>query len=966
MESSLPEPIRLNGAILLKNEIMANWAKFKLDPDTGKRQRVYCPYSEEEQNFLRNHIIDAIASSPTPLRLQLGVVFSTVSYADFPQQWPNLLDMLRDRVQSSDGSFVYASLFCLRLFYQKYEFQSSKQDLFNKIIDDTFPVLSKALEYVHSSAGDNVFCAEIQLLLCKIFYSTIAYGIPAFFLREEELRRWMHVFVELYTRKVALPQEKASPTEIYQSNPWWKVKKWVGQIWNKMIRTHGEHDKSGVTTQFVEKFKQNFAAPILGVILSELQTLPAGAYIPPRVIYYNFSFLSKAILISNLYKMMLPQIPQLLETVVFPVLYFGEEDEEIWNEDPEEYIRREHDILRDDCRPQSAALDFLYDLATNRSQSHLFQFIQFIINKLNTYHQAGGKGNFQEKYAALCVFNTLASKLKKMDDFKNNLEEFVGIHVLPEMSSPYGFLRARACWTFCLYADLEYKNQDVFIQGLQRALSCMQDSELPVRATAGIGLKFVVANPLSESYILPNLGQVLELFLRLQNEMDSDDLINALEFIIFKFQDHIQPHAIELVRNIWQSFLRIINQEEAEDTGLAALECLRAILVILTTIQESPELYPQVEPIILPSLRGLINHGNMEYFEDFSRILSCFACYSSSISPALWEFIPLLYQQYETWALDFLPNILISFDNIITADPEGFAKSGYFALLFKMACKALAAPPSEFMTPLQISACQLLELAIQNCRGTGDQFVEGIIDIAMNRFTQPFTGVALPTVLFNMFGNLLFYNPGLTLQVLAKKNLVSSFFGQWFNFFEQFSRVYDRKVTVLGLASIFLLPTSQWPTEVQNSIKTILLSCIKLIHDANQLRQEKELKKQNEEETNATFADEALVNVIRGHLSKKGSDDLLDGDNADCDIDGNHINLDDELDEWLEEDPDELEDEDEVTTAIDGINENVFFFEALKQFQAREQNLFNELCNSLSSDEKEAMGRLSFLAEQLK
>ena len=104
----------------------------------------------------------------------------------------------------------------------------------------------------------------------------------------------MHIFVELYTRKVPLPQEKVSRTEVYQSNPWWKVKKWVGQIWNKLIRTHAEYDKTGVTSQFVEKFKQNFAAPIQGVILSELQSLTSGAFIPPRVIYYSFNFLSKA------------------------------------------------------------------------------------------------------------------------------------------------------------------------------------------------------------------------------------------------------------------------------------------------------------------------------------------------------------------------------------------------------------------------------------------------------------------------------------------------------------------------------------------------------------------------------------------------------------------------------------------------------------------------------------------------
>ena len=84
------------------------------------------------------------------------------------------------------------------------------------------------------------------------------------------------------------------------------------------------------------------------------------------------------------------------------------------------------------------------------------------------------------------------------------------MHVLPEMSSTHGFMRARACFTFCLYADLSFQNKEIFSRCVQQTLACMLDSDLPVRASAGIGLKFVAANPLTESLILPNLGGVLE------------------------------------------------------------------------------------------------------------------------------------------------------------------------------------------------------------------------------------------------------------------------------------------------------------------------------------------------------------------------------------------------------------------------------------------------------------------------
>ena len=40
------------------------------------------------------------------------------------------------------------------------------------------------------------------------------------------------------------------------------------------------------------------------------------------------------------------------------------------------------------------------------------------------------------------------------------------------------------------------------------------------------------------------------MFLKLQSEIDCDELIASLEYIIFKYQDHIGPHALSLVFNL--------------------------------------------------------------------------------------------------------------------------------------------------------------------------------------------------------------------------------------------------------------------------------------------------------------------------------------------------------------------------------------------------------------------------------
>ena len=102
--------------------------------------------------------------------------------------------------------------------------------------------------------------------------------------------------------------------------------------------------------------------------------------------------------------------------------------------------------------------------------------------------------------------------------------------------------------------------------------------------------------------------------------------------------------------------MRIISGDEDEESGLAALECLRAVLVVLTAIRDDGDLYVAAEPIILPTLKENLHSGNLEYFEDFTRIVSCFAIYADTITEAVWEFIPLFYKQFDAWAFDFLPS----------------------------------------------------------------------------------------------------------------------------------------------------------------------------------------------------------------------------------------------------------------------------------------------------------------------
>lgn len=93
---------------------------------------------------------------------------------------------------------------------------------------------------------------------------------------------------------------------------------------------------------------------------------------------------------------------------------------------------------------------------------------------------------------------------------------------------------------------------------------------------------------------------------KLMNEIDFDELVNTLELVIERFSDQMGTYCVAICTKLvsacpgyptdFQSnaFLRMANQDDDEDSAIAAMECLGAIQTILDSIHELPHLYPQV------------------------------------------------------------------------------------------------------------------------------------------------------------------------------------------------------------------------------------------------------------------------------------------------------------------------------------------------------------------------------------
>ena len=65
-----------------------------------------------------------------------------------------------------------------------------------------------------------------------------------------------------------------------------------------------------------------------------------GKWLSPRVVNLALQYLTVAVKAARTWKVLQPHVPQLMARVLFPLMCFDDADAELWEDDPQEYVRK--------------------------------------------------------------------------------------------------------------------------------------------------------------------------------------------------------------------------------------------------------------------------------------------------------------------------------------------------------------------------------------------------------------------------------------------------------------------------------------------------------------------------------------------------------------------------------------------------------------------------------------------------
>lgn len=129
----------------------------------------------------------------------------------------------------------------------------------------------------------------------------------------------------------------------------------------------------------------------------------------------------------------------------------------------------------------------------------------------------------------------------------------------------------------------------------------------------------------------------------------------------------------------------------------------------------------------------------------------------------------------------------------------------------------------------RIYGCKLAEAIMLNLRGHIDQYIPKFVELAMTVILNDEPKVKSYRIhLMEMVINTIYYNPVLALRVLESNGWTNKFFSSWFSNIESFTRVHDKKLSIVAISALLTLRVQDVPSSVQQGWPRLLQGVVRL------------------------------------------------------------------------------------------------------------------------------------------
>lgn len=870
-EPNIHNTIKVASAVYFKNQIVTYW--------NNKSNHVI---EREELEYIKVRIIQVMNVNDYHIKQQFLPVIRAFITFEFPDDWEHLLNDINallkvpENMEINDKELndIYTGLLILKEVFKKYQwFKNEEREILNSMFEMLSSYLINISEIlINNSENLTEFSSEILKLILKIFKFLIYFDLPIYLQKSENIESWGLIHYKIINMK--LPgyindYECEKDRNFLQIS---KVLKWSYYNINRLFKRYiinKSYKKLSQGDDFRKVFGDNFLPYVIQNLIKIIEMYCMKMkWLNFSSLYYLIEILQNTVSVKKYWSILKPYVPEIVSKFLYPMLVPTNERLDIFENDAQEYIQLNFNYFNDDCNnPDSAASNLLKMLIEKRKAETLDIVVSFIFNKFNELHEQDSNdiGICQQKEGILRMINSIIYQLIQLNDenLSKNLENFLINQILPNLNSKHDFLIARTYEVISKFSDLSFENEDhlnMIIFNVLKNFQSNQDINLVVLLENSLAIQSYLHLDDFKQHLSTMILPVMSKLLEINNKIDNDTISVVMQECVENFGQQLQPFGLELIYKLVENFMEVSQEiidlteaqsktDEINDKIIIGIGNLNTIITVLLTFENNDSMIKKLTGILNPLIENLLVNRDSNFFTEISEILENLIYLNKSSNDFL-PFLQLILNIFEidngiNYFEDFLPvlkNFLIYSTNLPSESFDIF--SNVFLKIFKLVIENNSVEAGEFNMNQNdlIFDFELIQYFILNFKLKSIKYYKFILNDLILPIFKHFDSYNsnYGINLINILICILIYDAN----SIALYDFFPFFIEKWIKLIPRLSRVYDIKLSILGLISLINNVNNLTIVNFNNNLNlnNNLLSLIKkLPNSINELNKKRQL-----------------------------------------------------------------------------------------------------------------------------
>ncbi|KAI6227069.1 D-Importin 7/RanBP7 [Aphelenchoides besseyi] len=827
---------RQAAVIYLKNLISRSWSVSEEDAVNTT------PISEQDKVDIRSRIIERIIEAPEPIRVQLCVCVHHILRNDFPYKWisPNgggVIDEIIRLLKSQDAN---RNLVAMLITYRLAKIYEYKRNVDKQPFDDGMRkilplLLDRFTQLLRVNSQESCL---LQKMILKIFYCMIQFSLNSQIFTVDLFSQWLNLFVEVLKREI--PIAEVERLDDPEDSIYWKCKKWALKIITRVFERYGSKGHvDGTYKEFSESYTKNLLEPVILDILEVLNQRANGVYVTPRVLSLSIGHISEAMCHAHIWKLVKVHVMPLFKNVLFPLLEYTDEDEELWTSDPEEYLQQKADCFEEFRSPTPAAMQLIRAIC--RRKGVLLEVLPLVFEKFNNPQ------NFREIDGALNVIAALGEYLCTDKRYKKDVEKLLNMHVKDQLLSTNYFVRARALQVFAQTAEAPFTDRNLLLGLAHRFNEILSDpnEQLPVKFEAAMAMQaFITHQDEFRNALRPHIRSVILNLFHLLEQTNLDDLPSILETVIENFEAEMIPIAEDVVNHLVKALEVMLGVDQEDNTGddnggITIMGLMSNLQTILYLIDEREDIVAKVEPAVLRLIVSIFSAYAQDYFEECTGMVENLI--SVRVSPTMWEVYDKMVEVFKDEGSVFFSDSLSCFHKFIVIDTEAFTSNPERIRKMLWMCETVL-NDKDAGNDIRVGAVKMLEVLLLQCPDCLNEQYSHIIILIMEPFVQEeaeydelHCQIAITLIAAFIYNMNTFVECISSLPPQHQQNF-DWFYNRLFCNYDKFNGIHDRIMLIYAFCIGLQLPPQNRPRVLVEQPEATLSVMMKLFEDIKRAR----------------------------------------------------------------------------------------------------------------------------------